>query len=45
MYIFIHNEFEFEIGMGAVNNKIESFVIQLAMNQYAHFVANCLLGI
>ena len=34
-----HNEFEFEIGTGAVSNQLESCVTQLSVNQTAHFVA------
>lgn len=34
-----HNEFEFEIGMGAVSNQLESCVTQLSVNQTARFVA------
>lgn len=33
------NEFEFEIGMGAVSNQLESCVTQLSVNQSACFVA------
>ncbi|KAG2631798.1 hypothetical protein PVAP13_2NG047950 [Panicum virgatum] len=34
-----HNEFEFEIGTGAVNNQLESCVTQLSVNQAACFIA------
>ncbi|KAK8458933.1 hypothetical protein SEVIR_2G046600v4 [Setaria viridis] len=34
-----HNEFEFEIGTGAVGNQLESCVTQLSVNQSACFVA------
>uniref|UniRef100_A0A804QER2 HEN1 double-stranded RNA binding domain-containing protein n=1 Tax=Zea mays TaxID=4577 RepID=A0A804QER2_MAIZE len=34
-----HNEFEFEIGTGAVSNQLESCVTQLSVNQTARFVA------
>ncbi|CAN6181343.1 unnamed protein product [Urochloa humidicola] len=34
-----HNEFEFEIGTGAVGNQLESCVTQLTVNQAACFVA------
>ncbi|KAG8083655.1 hypothetical protein GUJ93_ZPchr0016g2580 [Zizania palustris] len=34
-----NNEFEFEIGIGAVRNQIESCVTQLSVNQTACFVA------
>jgi hypothetical protein len=33
------NEFGFEIGTGAVNNKLESCVTQLSVKQFACFVA------
>ncbi|RLM86804.1 small RNA 2' [Panicum miliaceum] len=34
-----HNEFEFEIGTGAVSNQLESCVTQLSVNQAACFIA------
>jgi hypothetical protein len=34
-----NNEFEFEIGTGAVKNQIESCVSQLSVNQSACFIA------